>query len=150
MRYKGIIYDNKDHPLGLGTLIIADNCTHDCKCCINRGIITKPSFSHDYRSILTNIFKKTINKYIILGGLEWTEQIEDVYNILELCTDLKSPPILYTHWPEEEFAKKFPKLFQYHGFYIKFGEYLEKFKSNKYFSHGIPLASTNQYIKYFQ
>jgi hypothetical protein len=92
------------------------------------------------------ILENTVNDKIVLGGLEWTEQEDELYILLDTCEEYNANVILYTHWSEEEIKQKFPRLLQY-DMYIKFGEYRPELASNDYSSHGIPLASTNQYIK---
>lgn len=144
--YKGIGVDCKDHPDGLASLVIARTCTHNCHYCINAGIHSAWTRS-DWASYIVSLsLRKSLTNCIVLGGLEWTEQEDELYVLLDSYMEQGANVILYTHWSEEEIEKKFPKLLEY-DMYIKFGEYRPKLASSTHSSYGIPLASTNQYIK---
>ena len=147
MRHKGVIFDCKDHPDGLATMIVADNCTYGCKNCINKHLKGAASQSADYiGTFIEQVLDRSLTNLLVLGGLEWTEQIFDLYRVLYVCEMCGANVILYTHYTEDELKEKFPKLLEY-PIYIKYGAYIEELKSSTHFSYGIPLASTNQYIK---
>lgn len=144
MRYKGIVRDSKDHPDGLATLLVADDCTRNCKACINQHLKSQESIVDEPTALIDAVIGTSLNNCVVLGGLEWTEQEQDLYDLLEVCRDRRVNAILYTHWSEEQLKQRFPRLFQY-DIWIKFGEHDPEQKS--YTSHGIPLSSANQYIK---
>lgn len=146
VRYKGVVFDSKDHPEGLATLVIAPECYHGCNNCVNSHLkdnkvqITSVNFLIDF------ILGNSLGNRIVLGGLEWTEDELNLYVILSGLVKKEANIILYTHWDEETFAEKYSQFLKY-DMWIKYGEYREDLKSNDYYSHGVPLASTNQYIK---
>lgn len=146
MRHKGVIFDCKDHPDGLATMIVADNCSYGCKNCINEHLKGIESQYLDMREVVKFVAANTLGNRVVLGGLEWTEQRRDLWELLDLLELYEMNVILYTHLTEEEVKQEFPRLLEY-DIYIKYGAYIEELASSTYSSYGIPLASTNQYIK---
>jgi hypothetical protein len=148
MRCKGVVFDNKDHPEGLATLIIANGCNKNCLNCCNEHLKSKESYNVEPKELLDFIAKSSFNNYIVLGGLEWTEQIEDLYLLLDLFDEQEINAILYTGLTEDEINSKFPKILNY-NIWVKFGSYQKELSEHSHLSQGIPLATTNQYIKRF-
>lgn len=147
IRNKGVVFDSQDHPDGLSTCIIAETCSNKCKNCINEHLRNYKTQNTHIEELVGYAIANTLGSCLTLGGLEWTEQIEDLYAILDYCKHENLSVILYTHWDEQELKEKFPKLLEY-DIWIKYGEYREDLKTNGlYTSCGIPLASYNQYIK---
>ena len=99
--------------------------------------------------ILDEVEANPINEGIILGGLEWTEQPDDLIEIVTaaLWRSDRLKVMIYTRLTEEEFFNRFPILKNRYPIWYKFGAYDETKRSELYYSHGVKLASTNQYIK---
>jgi pyruvate-formate lyase-activating enzyme len=147
MFVKGVIFDSKDHPEGLATLIIANSCNIGCENCCNEHLKDKESYDVNPKELLEFIHKSSFNNYVVLGGLEWTEQIDDLCLLLDLFDKENINCILYTGLSEDEVTKKYPKILNY-NLLVKFGSY-QKDLDERHCSFDIPLASSNQYIKRF-
>jgi hypothetical protein len=147
MRYKGLVFDCKDHPFGIGVCCIAASCCQKCPLCPNQHLIALPELTITPLKLTEIVQKRSINNCLVLGGLEWTEQIEDVYKLLKYNkkNNNKLKIILYTHHTEKELHNNYTDLFRY-KLLIKCGKYYPYLQNKDYCSYGIHLASTNQYI----
>lgn len=149
IRYRGLVFDSKDHPEGIGTLVVASDCHVNCRYCFNQHLKRCPVKSATAKELLDLIKQASFTKYIVLAGLEWVEQNRELYELLDECNAQDFNTILYTHFTECQVRDKFPKLLTLCN-WIKFGLYDPELKSINYTSNGIPLSSTNQYIKQFK
>jgi organic radical activating enzyme len=147
VQYRGLVFDNKDHPEGLATLIVAKGCNNFCPGCCNEYLKNTNIYESSPEELLKVISKYTINKCVVLAGLEWTEQTEDLYNLLDIFQKNGYNVILYTHFSEQELKLKHPHIFDY-SIWVKFGDYNIEYNNSNYYSYGIKLATQNQYIKH--
>lgn len=99
--------------------------------------------------IIAEVKQNQFNDGIILAGLEWSEQPDDTIALISCAKHENLQVVLYTGLTEQELFRRIPKEFLV-GIYIKFGAYDEKKLSNTFYSEGVKLASTNQYIKFMQ
>lgn len=149
IKYKGIVHNILNDAPFIGALLIAPSCKKGCPDCINEHLKNNGII---YEETATEIIKKVksngLNRGIILSGLEWSESGNSMEKLIDesLKEDLKV--ILYTHNNEETFTNKFPNIIK-KKIYIKFGEYDECKKTPNNMSHGVRLATSNQYIKYY-
>lgn len=144
--YKGI----EDERLGdapfIGALIIANQCYGNCSGCFNQHVKLEQTKYNTSEEILALVRQNPINEGIILGGLEWTDQPEDMLDLVAAAKRAHLEIMIYTRLIESEFFEKFPAVRQYRYIYYKFGPYLKEYIHNNYYSYGIKLATTNQYI----
>lgn len=109
----------------------------------------KPTYFKYADEIIEEVKQNPFNDGIILAGLEWSEQPDDAIALIDCALHENLQVILYTGLTEQELFSRIPKEYLV-GIYIKFGAYDEKKLSNTYYSEGVKLASTNQYIKFMQ
>lgn len=155
IRHRGIYHTRFDAPF-CGALISSISCDHGCPGCINDslkygddGIVSQP-----LSDILEEVRSNPFNDGIILGGLEWTLQREEMLAIIQQALASDMNVILYTYHTETSLYCLIPELYTilpdgnhlYRGLYIKYGEYREDLVSDTHVSYTVPLASTNQYI----
>lgn len=95
--------------------------------------------------VIKEVKQNPFNDGIILGGLEWSEQPDDMIALISCATAAQLKVMVYTGLTEEEFYRRIPTHYL-HNCYIKFGKYDAKCVSDNYTSFGVKLASTNQYI----
>lgn len=146
MKYRGVYHDRLDAPF-VGSLIFAYDCHHQCPGCCHGDRHTTKVYEATPEEIIQTVLDYGFSEGIILGGFEWTEQYQDLLDLLHCATEKNLRMMLYTHYDECEMRRKFPELYTFHGLYIKYGEYRRDLHEDGYTSMGIPLASTNQYIK---
>lgn len=147
IRHKGITHDVTTDAPFIGARINAIRCHHNCPGCFNQELQNQEYCTEDIDAIIAQVKDNSLNRGIILGGLEWTEQPEEMYQLVveSLQSDLKV--ILYTHLTEAEFSVRFTNMCHL-PIWIKFGEY--KRDATEYYDeiHDVLLASPNQRIKY--
>jgi hypothetical protein len=146
IKYKGLVCDSKDHPDGVAILIVAPSCTYGCKKCINQHLKKGKYHIISCTDLINKIKRVSVGNCIVLGGLEWTEDKENLLSILDVLTKENMNIILYTHWDEVELKKLAPEIYKY-DIWVKYGKYDINYKSDNYISNGVQLATTNQYIK---
>jgi len=148
IRYKGIYHENiKDAPF-IGALICAIDCNIGCIGCCNQHLKKFPILKNNVKDVLDEVLSDKFNKGIILGGLEWTMQADEMMCLVgnAIYHDMKI--MIYTGLDEKKFQKRFPEIFYLTDIYIKFGKYDKNLLCNDNIQHGIKLASSNQNIFY--
>ena len=95
--------------------------------------------------VIKEVKQNPFNDGIILGGLEWSEQPDDMIALISCAAAAQLKVMIYTGLTVEEFYRGIPSNYL-HNCYIKFGKYDEKCLSDNHTSFGVKLASTNQYI----
>ena len=97
--------------------------------------------------IVNMIKNNPFEKGIILGGLEWSNQPEELVELINLAKTNGLEVMVYTGLNEDEFYNVVNKSMIPNGIYIKFGRYIEHMDKRVNIQYGIKLASDNQYIK---
>jgi pyruvate-formate lyase-activating enzyme len=126
----------------VGALLSACDCKFNCHNCFNQHIKNIPTISEDSEIILSKVQKNIFNKGIILAGLEWTLQEDEMY---ELCKQAKVrglKTIVFTGNTFEYFKNKDLTYYDY----LKCGQYKEELKTANHIEYGVALASSNQHI----
>jgi len=149
IHYKGLIHERFEDAPWVGTLWIAPDCKNNCKGCHNQHLIDSPTIIDTAEYIVSQIVENPFSEGIILAGLDpLTYQDELVYLIREsLKKSLKI--ILYTGASsEEELLSICPQLseFKGRGILVKYGKYIEDLRVHDYYSYGVLLSTSNQYI----
>lgn len=147
--YKGIIHERAEDAPFMGALIIGVSCRNNCRNCFNQHLKDTRTYFKFADEIIEEVKQNHFNDGLILSGLEWSEQPDDTIALIDCARHENLQVILYTGLTEQELFKRIPKEFLV-GIYIKFGAYDETRTSNTYYSEGVRLASTNQYIKFMQ
>jgi pyruvate-formate lyase-activating enzyme len=146
MRYRGIIHERLEDAPFVGALIIAEGCSLNCKGCFNQHLKESPIYENTPKEIVEMVVSNPFNHGIILGGLEWSEQPEDMLALIAWSTKYDLEVIVYTGLTQEEFESRFGKLY---GCYVKYGGYDETKRGEKYYK-GVKLATTNQGVIYYE
>lgn len=149
IRYKCLLHERTEDAPFIGALLAGIDCNIGCPECFNQGIRDAETLEIEMVDLVKRVTKNPFNKGIILGGLEWTCQKADLLAIVDMCTATGLDLMIYTGHTEEEFFNIVPRS-RFHHCYIKFGKYDLAHKSNNYHSYGVKLASSNQYIKWFE
>jgi pyruvate-formate lyase-activating enzyme len=143
--YKGIIHERAEDAPFMGALIIATSCSNGCRGCFNQHLKDAETYLRYADEVIKEVKQNPFNDGIILGGLEWSEQPDDMIALVSCAAAAQLKVMVYTGLTEEEFYRRIPSHYL-HNCYIKFGKYDEKRLSDSYTSFGVKLASTNQYI----
>lgn len=146
IHHRGLYHDRLDAPF-VGSLLFAVDCHHNCKGCCHADRHTGKVYESEDTKLIEEIKNYKFSEGIILGGFEWTEQLDELLDIIDLARSNNLEVILYTHHTEEELRDIVPQLYTRKGVYVKYGEYRRELSSKTYTSYGVQLASTNQYIK---
>lgn len=143
--HKGLFEERYDAPF-VGMLIAATDCRINCPNCINEWIRSQPIIQDTTDNIFSSLESNNFLEGIILGGLEWTYQKNEMTHLLNEAVKRGYKAMLYTGLYEEEFKIHFPDVYDL-PIYIKFGQYIDGSKPTKDSTTGITLASDNQYIR---
>lgn len=149
--YKGIDPEERfgDAPF-VGALLIAKGCSGNCKGCFNQHLKEEKDIQANVEDILDEVQQNSLYQGIILGGLEWTEQPDDMIEIIQSALQRPSLQIMvYTRLTEEVFFATFPNLRDCGPIWYKFGPYVESLRSYDHIEHGVILATTNQHVKFY-
>lgn len=146
IHYKGIIHERAEDAPFMGALIVATNCSNNCKDCFNQYLKTAKTYTNTAEGIIAEVKQNAFNDGIILGGLEWSEQPEEAIELIRCATANGLAVMLYTGLTEEGLYHRIPREYLV-GCLVKFGAYDNTCLSDNYSSLGVKLASTNQYVK---
>lgn len=145
INYKAIIHERAEDAPFMGALIVGTQCSNNCKDCFNQHLKEARTLRNSIDSIIGQVRQNPFNDGIILGGLEWSEQPEETISLIHIAKMAGLQVMLYTGLTEDELQRRIP-LWHLNGCWVKYGPYNSNAASNTYYSHGIKLASTNQYV----
>lgn len=145
MRHKGIEMGVLTDAPFIGARINAIDCCHNCPGCFNQHLHQEEIQHQPTREIISAIIDDVISEGIILGGLEWTEQKDDMLELIDAALAVELPVMLFTHHMLEDIKLAFPSLIN-SGIYVKCGEYIEGQSSYMDVENDVLLAGTNQRI----
>lgn len=145
IRYLTIEHENQDAPYFVGALICAINCTHSCPGCHNQHLIGSPIQCQPVEDVIDEVQRNPFNKGIILSGLEWTEQPDEMIALIYEALNRQLSVMLYTHMTRQEFEDTFPNLIKM-PLWCKFGSYEDGSRTLRHKQYGIELASPAQEI----
>ena len=146
IRYKLLEHERYEDAPFIGCLISSIDCHINCKGCFNQHIKEYPTLIKDTAEIIQEVKNNSFNEGIILAGLEWTEQPEEMRELIDVALSVELKVMLYTGLSENTFYERFPDI-QDLNIYIKFGNYQEQNRTDHNYQHGIKLASSNQKIR---
>lgn len=147
IRHKGITHECIEDAPGIGALVCAVNCHLDCKACFNQPLRTKPIIYQSATEIINEILDNALNEFIIFGGLEWSEQLPDMFELVQLAADKNLKIMIYTGRTFEEYQPVIRHLQRLNlgvDVYVKTGSYVPNSESHT--MYGVLLASKNQQI----
>lgn len=146
IRIKGILPERTEDAPFIGALVCAVDCNINCKGCFNQDLKELPIIEVEADEIISKIISNPFNKGIILAGLEWTLQPEEMKELVYAAKHNGLEIMLYTGLTEETFKSRFPEVYWLSDIYIKFGIYDERLKCNNNFAYNVKLISSNQKI----
>ena len=146
MKYRGIIHERIEDAPFVGALIIAEGCSLNCKGCFNQQLKDGPVYENTAEEIIQMVTSDPFNQGIILAGLEWSEQPNDLWDLIFEADGYNLEIMIYTGLTRQEFEDKFGELY---GCYVKYGGYDETKRGDKSYK-GVKLATTNQEVVYYE
>lgn len=147
--YKGIIHECLEDAPFVGALVIAVGCSNNCRGCHNQHLKVLETLNTSAEELILNVLKNPFNDGIILGGLEWSEDPEATIALIQEARRKGLKVMLYTGLAECNLYTRIGREYL-DGCYVKFGGYQPSSAVKNYKCFGITLASSNQYIKYFE
>lgn len=146
IRFKKIDTEERtqDAPF-MGALISSIGCNIGCKGCFNQHLKDMPTQEKESQAIIGEIKLNPFIQGIILGGLEWSEQPEEMMELVMVALKNSLQVMIYSGLKYEIFISKFPQL-EGLDIYIKCGEYNTQLNTNENIQYGIKLATSNQKI----
>lgn len=84
IRYKFIEHERTQDAPFVGALVCAIDCKLKCKGCFNRDLKKMETKKATAKDIVAEVLENPFNEGIILGGLEWSRQAEE---LVELVTE---------------------------------------------------------------
>ena len=119
IRHKGLEHTVYGEAPFLGARLCAIGCSRGCKGCHNEHLKNNAEVIEEtVESVVERVKRNPFNQGLILGGLEWTEQPEEMLELIRVAKDHGLEVMLYTHMGEEEFADRFGRP---SGIYVKHG-----------------------------
>lgn len=147
IRYKAIEHERMEDAPFIGALISAIDCHIGCKNCFNQHLKDRPTLLKTAEALIAEVRSNPFNEGLILAGLEWSEQPEELVELVAEALKSKLEVIVYTGLDLEVFLKRVPALLDLEGdIYIKHGAYIPEQASCDYANHKVKLASSNQRI----
>jgi organic radical activating enzyme len=150
IRYLTIEEERFEDAPFVGALISAISCPIGCKKCFNQKLKDLPIQQDHAWNIIERVKQNPFHEGIILGGLEWSAQPDELYHLVTLALSAKLKVMIYTGYTLEEFLHKIPKLRYLSGeLYLKYGSlrsHIPGYQSR----FGVHLASGNQKILHYR
>ena len=149
IKYKGIVQNVLNDAPFIGAVVIANSCSMPCADCINGHLKAESYCLEDTAAdIIAKVKSNGLNQGIVLSGLEWTEQPDDLIELARTALEHHLEVMVYTHHNEHAFFSIVPELAS-EKIYVQFGLFDKALSSDTHYSYGVKLATTNQYIKQF-
>lgn len=147
IRYKGIEHERLEDAPFVGALICANHCGFGCGGCFNQHLQALPTLEDTPEEIINQVKSNPFNRGIILGGLEWTEQVEEMISLVEEAQKNDLEVMIYTGIETVgEFWEVIGGSWRIIGpYYLKVGRYDGELPGGGS-EFGVKLASENQDI----
>lgn len=146
IRFKGIEHNVFGDAPFVGARISSIGCSNNCQGCHSDHLREAPIKEVDVYDLVAHVSNNKFDEGIILGGLEWTEQPEEMTALINVALEAELKVMLYTHLDYWQLLMLFPHL-RDSGITCKFGPYMDFIKDDNYYSCGIKLATVNQYVR---
>lgn len=147
VRYKLIEHERIEDAPFIGGLVSAITCNIGCKGCFNEPLKHSETLIASPKAIVDEIENNPFNEGVILAGLEWSNQPDELVALVQEVTSRDMPVIIYTGYTLEVFFSKVPKIRTMTGdILIKHGPYIEKLSNDDHYMYSVKLATNNQRI----
>lgn len=145
IRYKVIEHERTEDAPFVGALISAIGCNIGCKNCFNQHLKTAPTLYATAEELIEMVKVNPFNEGIIMAGLEWSDQPEELVELVQKSLDQGLNVMIYTGYSLDVFMSRVPALETVRGtIYLKHGAYVPQLESTQ--MYGVQLASSNQRI----
>ncbi len=148
IRTRGICPNNLLDAPFIGMLVCAIGCTNNCPGCFNQHLLNRPITEYEVDEIITFVLSSNIDEGLILAGLEWTEQPEEMKALVNAALENRLKVMIYTGLEQEAFEKLNPEIIQL-PIWVKYGAYKQEQAVPDNICFGVQLASKNQKIVYY-
>lgn len=145
IKIKSITHERTEDAPFMGALICANDCKFNCKNCFNQELKNRQGYEMESKNIIKEVKSNKFNKGIILAGLEWTLQPNELHELIKLAVDNQLEVIVYSGRELNNLKNNYSFLFKY-PIYIKYGKYIDELRVVDYKVYGVNLASSNQNI----
>lgn len=105
IKYKSITHERTEDAPFVGALICANNCKFNCKGCFNQEIKKLPTLINTSEKIIAEVKSNPFNQGIILAGLEWTLQPQELIELASLASKNGLQVMIYTGLDLPDFQK---------------------------------------------
>jgi pyruvate-formate lyase-activating enzyme len=146
IHYKRLVHERIEDAPFIGALICAVDCNINCADCFNQHLKQEITIIRESEDLINEVVSNKFNKGIILSGLEWTLQGDELRELIRLAKINNLEVILYTGLDEGRFKEDFIDIYNIYGIYIKFGRYNKDLLTNDNKQKNIKLATSNQKI----
>jgi len=96
IRYKYIEHERTQDAPWIGALICAIDCKLKCKGCFNRDLKKMETKKATATKIIDEVLENPFNEGIILGGLEWSRQPEELIELVTEASERGLKVMIYT------------------------------------------------------
>lgn len=98
IRYKGIEHERTEDSPFVGALVCAIECQFGCKGCCNEWLkdIEQPYYVKTAEEIVAEIKANPFNEGIILAGLEWSLQPQELVELVSVASKAGLQVMIYT------------------------------------------------------
>jgi len=146
IRHKGVEHNVFGDAPFVATRISAIGCSHRCPGCHHESLNESAEVYHEsVADIINSVLSNPFDEGIVMGGLEWTEQPEEMMCLISEAKKAGLKVMLYTHWDKDDFIDMFGEP---SGMYIKHGEFVAGDIPHK--QYGVQLANRGQYIIFYE
>lgn len=148
VRYKQVTHERVEDAPFVGALISAVGCSINCAGCFNQHLKDGPTIESDVDTLIATVIANPFNEGVILGGLEWTDQPDEMMDVIGCAKEAGLHVMLYTGLTLDELLYRFPELKHRTGLYVKSGAFVEEAAdvTNIGGKFGVALASRNQQV----
>lgn len=151
IRYKALVHERMEDAPFVGALISAIDCHIGCKDCFNQHLKERPTLLKSAKALIEEVKSNPFNKGVILAGLEWSEQAEELVELVKTALEEELEVIVYTGLSLKDFLKRVPGLLKLDGsIYIKHGAYIPEQAAFDNINHKVRLATSNQHIDFIE
>jgi pyruvate-formate lyase-activating enzyme len=112
IKYKQIEHERVEDAPFIGALICAVDCNINCPDCFNQHLKQYPTIEKSANEIINEVKSNPFNKGIILAGLEWTLQPEEMRELIYLAQENNLKVMLYTGLDECVFKESFQDIYE--------------------------------------
>ena len=147
MLVKAIIHVDSEAAPFTGAVILTRDCICRCTGCHTNISQAISGFEMSVEEILEEVASNGENQGLTIGGVDWSDDLEEYLDLIEAALEINLEVMLYTHMLERYFRVSFPELVDL-PIWVKFGRHDMGEETTSNVQHGVALGSTNQYVKF--